>query len=425
VALLALAVALGTAAALAQTPAPAPGLAPAPEAPGAAPPPAYTVSYQARIVPTQRIARVSLRIEQAQPLVKRLRFRIDPERHFDFSADGSHTVEGSQLVWRPPPGGGTLRYRFRIDHLRDSASYDARCAENWAIFRGDDLVPPASVLTEDGAESRSRLRLVVPEGWSAVATYPTAADGSFVIDHPGRRFDRPTGWIAVGKLGVLRERVAGSRVAIAAPVGQGLRRHDMLAMLRWTLPVMRKVVGTLPDRLLFVGAGDPMWRGGLSGPRSVFVHASRPLITPDLTSPLLHELAHTVLAIRPGSGGDWIVEGLAEYYSLELLRRSRSVSRSRYEKALRRLAARGRGAPLEVERADGPNTARAVTVLHALDDELRRVSEGAVSLDAVTAHLAGGRQEVTTERLQALCEELAGRDLGAFFRAQIPKRRAR
>jgi hypothetical protein len=387
--------------------------------------PSYGLFYGVRIEPTQRIARVSIRIEQGQPLVKRIRLRIDPQRHFDFSADGSTALEDGLLLWRPPSTGGTLRYRFRIDHLRDSASYDARCAENWAIFRGDDLVPPAHVWSEVGSQSRARLRIVVPEGWSAVARFARGADGSFVIDDPQRRFDRPTGWIAAGKLGVLRERVAGTRVAIAGPVGQGLRRHDLLAMLRWTLPVMRKVVGELPERLLVVGAGDPMWRGGLSGPSSLFVHASRPLITPDLTSPLLHELVHTVLAIRAGPGGDWIVEGLAEYYALELVRRSKTVSRTRYEKALQRLAARGRGAPLEVERAEGAVTARAVTVLHALDAELRRVSEGAVSLDAVADRLAGSRERVTTQRLRELCEELTGRELGAFFRSQVPARRQR
>ena len=38
--------------------------------------------------------------------------------------------------------------------------------------------------------------------------------------------------------------------------------------------------------------------------------------------PLLHEVMHAMLGIHATSGDDWIVEGLAEFYSLELLRLS-------------------------------------------------------------------------------------------------------
>ena len=56
---------------------------------------------------------------------------------------------------------------FRIDHLRDARRYDARCAKTWAIFRGEDLVPPARVLVDDGGAARARrLRVRLPEGWT-------------------------------------------------------------------------------------------------------------------------------------------------------------------------------------------------------------------------------------------------------------------
>ncbi|MEZ4290169.1 MAG: hypothetical protein R3E53_06345 [Myxococcota bacterium] len=41
---------------------------------------------------------------------------------------------------------------------------------------------------------------------------------------------------------------------------------------------MKEVFGELPDRLQLVVAGDPMWRGGLSGPNSLYLHAGLPLI---------------------------------------------------------------------------------------------------------------------------------------------------
>jgi hypothetical protein len=199
----------------------------------------YQVDYSARILPTERAARVSVRVTDPDGLLREIRWRIDPERHREFEGDGSIEVDGDTVRWIPGAGVQTLRYVFRIDHLRDELSYDARCAESWAVFRGDDLVPPARVRTAAGARSESRLRLRVPEGWSSVTPYEAAGDGSLMIDHPHRRFDRPTGWFVAGRLGVVRETVAGSRVAIAGPVGQRLRRLDILALLRWTLPSLR------------------------------------------------------------------------------------------------------------------------------------------------------------------------------------------
>jgi hypothetical protein len=393
-----------------QTPAPAPAAA------------TFDVEYEVRLLPTEGTARVAIHLTDVHNQVGTLTFSIDRERQRDFQGDGTITVsaDGDRVAWRPHDGGGTLRYVVRINHLRDEKSYDARFAPDWAIFRGDDLVPPARLSAEKGSTSRSRLTLRLPKGWRAVAPYPRTAEGVFEIAHAHRRFDRPTGWIALGRLGVLRERVAGASLAVAGPTDQRVRRLDLLALLRWTLPALRDIAGSLPPRLLVVSAGDPMWRGGLSGPNSVFVHSSLPLISRDGTSPLLHELMHATLGISPGPGGDWIVEGLAESYSLELLVRSRTLSKKRYQKVLAQLAARGREASrLEVERASGTVTARAVTVLHALDREIRDGSQGARSLDDVVRILVQQSGEVTTQRLRLIAEDLSGRDLAAFFRRQV------
>jgi hypothetical protein len=382
----------------------------------------FDVHYDVRLVPTEGVAHVAIRIDDPAREVRWLRFQTDPERQREFRGDGEITPSptGDTLEWHPPKGGGTLRYVVRINHLRDEKSYDARGAPKWAIFRGDDLVPPVRLDTETKSESRSQLKLRLPQGWQAVTPYPRGLDGAFEVRHPHRRFDRPTGWMAVGHLAVLRERVANVQVTVAAPLDQRVRRLDLLALLRWTLPTLREITGGLPARLLVVGAGDPMWRGGLSGPDSVFIHASLPLISRDATSPLLHELMHAVLGISPGPGGDWIVEGLAESYSLELLVRSRTLSKKRHEKALAAIAERGRQAPtLEVERSSGATTARAVTVLHALDRLIRDSSSGARSLDDVVRILYQQGGEVTTERLKRIAEDLSGRELDAFFRKQL------
>jgi hypothetical protein len=411
---------------LAAAPAPAPPAAgPVPPAEAAAserPELPYSVLYDVRLVPSERAARVAIRLGPGAEHVHSLRLRIDPARHTDLSADGELRSEPGFVTWKPPRAGGTLRYQFRIDKLRDERSYDARCGEDWALFRGDDLVPPVRTQFADGARSHARLRIRLPEGWSVATPYPRSADGTYSVAHPDRRFDRPTGWIVAGHLGVIRERVAGARVAIAGPAGHGLRRLDLMALLRWTLPTLRKVVD-LPARILIVGAGDPMWRGGLSGPQSVFVHADRPLITTDVTSPLLHELVHMALRIRGGPGDDWIVEGLAELYSLELLVRSRTISRRRYDRALERLAEEGRRAEgLRAESAAGPVTALAVTTFRALDREIRASTGGTRDLDEVVREIARRRGTITTPDLRSIAEKVAGESLDLFFRRYVPER---
>ena len=212
--------------------------------------------------------------------------------------------------------------------------------------------------------------------------------------------------MALGRIGVLREKIAGSSVAVAGPFRQKLRRQDILALLRWTLPSLRSVLGALPERLLVAGAGDPMWRGGLSGPASVFVHAERPLITPDGTSPILHELFHAATGARSIVDGDWVTEGLAELYSVELLMRSRTISKPRYERVLRSIAARGAGAKLLGHGSRGASTARAVTLLRELDAELRARSEQQKTLDDVVAELARKRLAVSTSTFQATAEQV-------------------
>ncbi|MCP5068999.1 MAG: hypothetical protein GY946_20750 [bacterium] len=375
-------------------------------------PTTYDVVFEAALVPTKRVARVTIRIGRGARAVRWIQLRIDPERHVEFSGDGTLEEEQGSVRWTPPADGGELHYTFRIDHLRNQASYDARCAEQWALFRGGDLFPPARVRAKKGAVSRSTLKLRVPKRWSSAVPYRRLSRGTYEVSNPTRHFDRPTGWMLTGRIGVLRERIAGSHVAVAGPIGQGVRRHDMLAFLRWTLPELRDATGPLPDRLLVVGAGDPMWRGGLSGPRSAFLHAERPLITGDATSPLLHELVHTQMGARAGEDGDWIVEGLAELYSLEVLVRSRSISRRRYRGALSRLTNRGSSAPLlRKAKADPVITARAVGVLHRLDEAIREATDQEVSLDDVVLELIRIREPVTTQRFREAIRSVVGRDL--------------
>jgi predicted metalloprotease with PDZ domain len=134
---------------------------------------------------------------------------------------------------------------------------------------------------------------------------------------------------------------------------------------------------------------------------------------------------HSFMRARSGSDGDWIVEGLAELYSVSLLRRSGTLSASRYERALEAIAKRAkRGGPLRVEVVNGDTRAKAVIVLLEIDDAIRQATGGARDLDDVVRELAAQDGAITTNGFRTIVAEVAGRDLDDLFERYAPKPRA-
>jgi len=130
---------------------------------------------------------------------------------------------------------------------------------------------------------------------------------------------------------------------------------------------------------------------------------------------------HVALGLRPGNDGDWAIEGLAQYYSLELLARSHTISPERAKRAYEAQALRGNEAThLRSKSVSGAGTARALTALHALDQEIHSATHGAKSLDDVVRILVVEGGVITTDRMQQISERVAGEDLSTFFKTQIP-----
>jgi hypothetical protein len=164
-----------------------------------------------------------------------------------------------------------------------------------------------------------------------------------------------------------------------------------------------------------------MWRGALSAPNSFYVHADRPLISENATSTLLHETMHVGLRLIAAPGADWVVEGLAEYYSLEILRRSGTISNERYRAAHAALASWGRKVKELCElRSSGSNTARAVTILAAANGEIRKASNEAASLDDVLPPLAAHKGKITVEQFRDIVAEIAGQPVRALKPGNLP-----
>lgn len=367
------------------------------------------ILYEARVVPSEGTIHMTIDLSEVPGQFEWFRFRIDPDRHTAFSGDGVVTEVDGAVEWVPPANGGRLDYTFKIDHLRDSRTYDARGARTWAIFRGDDLVPPARSRFVDGTRTRAQIQFIMPESWSVASPHPLIRGNAYRVEGGERAFTRPTGWYALGDLGVVREEVGETKVAIAGPVRHGLHRLDILAMLRLTLPEMNRIRGEPMERLLVVGAGDPMWRGGLSGPESIFIHAERPLITADATSPLLHELVHTSMSAKADDESDWIVEGMAEYYSMELLRRIGALSPARIERELDEIRdAKGR------KKSEGhggrTSTQQGLLFMVELDRAIRERSGNQASLDDVFGALALSDAPVNFAILEAAVASSTGLD---------------
>lgn len=371
--------------------------------------PHYSVLYTAWIEAGDPVATVRVRLTRHPEWVQWMTFKADPERYTDFKGTGSIEITDDGVHWVPPEEDAYLQFHVNLESRRSSGRFDGLVTDNWAIFRADDLIPPARVSMEDGTQSRAKLQLNLPPEWSVATPFPRYTSGRFRIDNPDRLFDRPTGWIVMGDIGTRIGTIGNTHVNVAAPKGQNMRRMDMLAFLRWTLPTLQELFPQFPERLLIVGADDPMWRGALSAPDSLYVHSDRPLISENATSTLLHEIVHVAMGATGVPDADWIVEGLAEYYSLETLLRSGAISEKRFLKAHADLAAWGQdSAPLNSNHSSGAITARAVGVLRAIDAEIRTSSDGKHSLDDVVRQLTEEGKPITNQRFRELAMSAAG-----------------
>jgi hypothetical protein len=381
----------------------------------------YGLRYDLTLKPAEDRAEVSLTLDgRIKGNFWSMRFHIDPQRHTGFKGDGKVELQGEYVNWTPPESGGRLSFHLPLSHQRPNGHFDARMTADWAIFRGDDLFPPAHNQDNNVAEADATLHVHPPAGWSFVTAYPRIKDHIYEIEHAHRRFDRPTGWFAAGRLGVRRELVAGVRVIVAGPLNEGARRLDMLALLNWNLPRVRRLHPEMPARILVVSAGDPMFRGGLSGPNSLFIHADRPLLSENGSSTLVHELMHVANRLEGETGADWIVEGIAEYYCLKVLWRSGTLSDHRYEQTFRKYEKWGLDADrLDAEISRGPITARAVVIMRKLDREIYRKSDHEQSLDDVVRLLVKAQRKVSLKRLRKAVEEVLGEPADAVTNRQL------
>jgi hypothetical protein len=387
----------------------------------------YKLEFELRLRPDNPRAEGSIRLLQDETLLREARIRAPTDRFDEFTGDGDIERDGDFVTWRPPRSGGRIRYTVDLENERSNGRFDSLVTPDWALFRADDAFPPARVRHRSGAHSRSTLILKLPRKWTVITPFAERPSGGYVVDNPDRSFDRPTGWLIAGKLGRRKDMISGIEVSVAAPVGAGVQRLGMLALLRWTLPYLAQETGDLPPRLSIVSAGEPMWRGGLSAPNSIFIHADRPLLSENATSTLLHEVVHVLMPVPTQRDHDWIDEGIAEYVTLRLLRDSNTISAERFDKALAGFAARGKAAgTLETSAASGEVRARAVGVFAAVDEEIASLTDNSADIfDLIRAVRSAGKPLDLNSLRAATLEVTGASNIESLDGDAVSKRRSK
>ena len=209
----------------------------------------YDVHYQLEPAGDNQID-VSMTVRQPRDLLREVRFG----RGADISnvrVDGEPLEPGDPVIWQPGPRGGTISWSVALSSERNGNGYDAWLEEDWGIFRAEDVIPRAATRSIRGARSNTSMAFDLPADWTLVTPYAADDDGQFQIDKPYRNFDQPDGWIAVGQLGIRRDIIAGMRVAVAGPTGQSVGRMEVLAMLNWTMPELKRALGDAAVQIAF------------------------------------------------------------------------------------------------------------------------------------------------------------------------------
>lgn len=357
--------------------------------------------------------------------VERIRLRFDPARFEDFSGSGVIEHRRGEVRWFPSGPYAELRYVVHVDHRRAAdKGFDSHAGDGWILSRTTAFFPRSAALfktdVEPHPESRARLVLRLPPGWDSATVFPSESPHHYVIETPHQRFDHPRGWMLLGHMKRVETTIAGTALTIARAPGVTHKVDRTVQLLSEALPSLTALFDRHLPRLLVVLGPDPMWRGGLSGEESFYMHGDRPLRSRDHTSPYLHELFHVAAPFRPAPDGHWVTEGLAEYYSIEIPRRLGSLPEETYRHALELFAEHGvwghdftRAASAALRNNSAP------LVMWALDHRIRTTTKNAQSLDAVVTALAREGGAVSTARFLGTVRRVTGKNFASFFRRHV------
>lgn len=387
--------------------------------------PTFSVDYVVRIPrddPSH--ARIRWRLAGIDE-IERFRLVFRDGRATDVQGTGRLVWAGRTLTWTPGGPYAHLEYTIAVDRHRPAGGprFDSHADATWIATRARHLFPQINVEFRAGAErarSRARLLFELPPGWESAAIGERLEPHVYAVDEPGKRMARPRGWFLLGDVDVTARDIAGMTVTVATAPGSGLDVPRLFRFYERTIPLLAPLLGTPPRQLLVVSAPDPMWRGGISGEGSFYVNGRLPIRSRDRTSTFLHELIHVWQPFRPVGDGRWISEGIAEYYSLLIQRRAGLVSPAGFARGIELFARHGRW-DVDLSRTHEPAALNnsAPLVLHWLDGEIARATDGKRSLDDAIRRLASSGGELTTATFLRAVNRTTGKDFTPQFRRYV------
>ncbi len=352
--------------------------------------------------------------------IKNLTLRFPASRLKALHGSGTFRPIAGGVLWEPGGPYAHLTYQIDIAHVRGQhGRYDSYAGRDWVVTRAHDLFPRIDIVSDPehpAPKSRARLIFRLPPGWRSAAALTTLGPDVYRLDEPGKILDRPRGWFALGKFTLHRQEIASTMVQVGCMPGSALHAPELFHFLGGGLPALQKLLLADPQTLLLVSAPDPMWHGGISAEHSFYMHAGRPLRTPDKTSPWLHEIFHVLQPYKPAADADWIEEGLAEFYSLELQRRAGLLDSADYTRALGYFERFGQWhVDLTQQQDNAATNNSAPLVMYAIDQRIQHATAGKKRLDDVVTELARQGGDVDTARFLHTVNRISGKNFTKFF----------
>lgn len=340
----------------------------------------------------------------------------------EFDVDGDESFTYDVMVERPA--------------FNDASQRLAHLGTDFGLFKAESLTLEYAYNFYAGTsfQNRTFVEISPPPGWSQAAPWDKSANDTYVLP-AGQTL--PRGYVALGHfLGEEKRSVAGKDVHYVRLGNASSYDGRLFGLIENATPYYAAVYGPgVHHDVLVVNAPDPMFRGGLGGADSFFVHESADIRT------VAHEYAHVFQLFgtreNPPDSSIWVNEGDADYHSALAMYAAdvwtvKQVNDFFEEAAVDATTASVKDAVL-TNAAYGTPLERfayhkGALVLRALDETLRSRSGAQVTLSDVlramnAKHGDSTRPEAaepaTNAEMRNVSEQLVGSDLGTFFDSYV------
>jgi len=312
--------------------------------PVAPPRPNVTLLYTVRVATDPRVpAHVTMSLRGGNEINSIELLDVAPQRFAHLQATGRlQQTAPTTWLWAPGEISGELSYEAQLIHERTVKGFDSYHGGSWVLTRTSDIFLRKHFNSTLPLRTLTRVEFQLPPQWEVASAMTPLTATTFAARERHNVLTAPYGWLLMGDLETRTVSVADTQLVLAAPTTAHADFAALGDLLGRSLLRFHHLMGELPPRLVIVIGPDPMWRGGLSGEDSLYLNENLALISHDYTSTAVHELFHITQGFQKASErSDWIVEGLAEYYSLRILHDIHRITRHQFVKGVRKFEQEG------------------------------------------------------------------------------------